>query len=70
MGNTVMGNNTSRSTSWSEEPELRKALDPCGDIQPEWPHKVCTFPRTHEGDHCNEAFAGTKWIMTWWKRKV
>ena len=48
-----MGNNTSRSTQWSEVP-AKPSYKMCLHRQWEWPFKSCTRPQGHEGDHCEE----------------
>jgi len=62
-----MGNNSSRSTQWSEEP-VKPDYPLCGHRQWVWPYKLCTLKPGHGGDHCNRVQAGTQMIDVWWAR--
>lgn len=64
-----MGNNTSRSTQWSEAP-AKPSYKMCLHRQWEWPFKSCTRPQGHEGEHCEERLAGTVMVSTWWGREL
>lgn len=62
-----MGNNTSRSTQWSEEP-VKPTGPLCGAVQPAFPHKTCNRKPKHDGDHCESKQCGTVIVTTWWDR--
>jgi hypothetical protein len=64
-----MGNNIKRAESWNEQPISRISRIPCSNQEPVFPHKHCTRPKGHIGDHCNEFYAGNKWIEVWWKNE-